>query len=578
MLTVSLYTLQVFDRVFASHSYDTLIYLTFFAGFAVAILSVLDYIRSRILLFISHWLDNKTSPEALNRSVDILLQGQSYPQQSLKDIAEIRNFLSGFGILSMMDAPWTPVYIFVIFLLHPLLGFISVLAVVVLFLFAYFNEKAIRKMSSDMGANIIREQNQIASTLRNAETIQAMGMLPNVIKRWFKENEQVLSQQDKINKRSGAFVAYSKFCRLFFSIAIIGVGGALVVDNQLTSGAMIAASIIMSRALAPIEQIISLWNQMIKARQAYLRLDSYFSIPKPRQGETNLPRPEGYLVLDNATLIAPMGRNYILKGISFEIRPGDLLVIIGPSAAGKTSLARLLVGVWATYSGTVRLDGSEVYTWERSDLGQYIGYLPQSVELFNATVKENIARLKPDANDADIIQAAKDAFSHDIILRLPQGYDTVIAEASQNLSGGQKQRIALARAFYGNPQFIVLDEPSSNLDIEGLNALMNAINQAKKNKKTLVIVTHDSNLIKLANFILYLREGQTWLLGPADQVLAKLAALQKQAQEQAQGQVQAQTQEESQKQTQEKLKKESQKQTQEKIQEQSDDNPNQTNK
>lgn len=522
MLTVSLYMLQIFDRVFASHSYDTLIYLTIIAIFAIAILAILDYLRSRILLFISHWLDVKMSPEALRRSIDNLLHGDSYAPQSLRDITVVRTFLSGYGMISLLDSPWVPIYLFVIFLLQPILGIVAVIGAVLLFTLAVINEKRTRDLSLEVNAKGQKIQTQVSATLKNAETIQAMGMLSSIIQRWLTENEEILKLQVDLNQKSGSIIAISKFSRLAIQICMLGVGAYLVIQNELTAGAMIAASIILSRALAPIEQAITVWNQFMTARQAYDRLNRYFQVPEQRRGDISLPRPKGYLSVENVSFVPPGSKQYILRNIQFTLAPGEVLAITGPSAAGKTSLARLLVGAYPPTLGNVRLDDADVFAWERTDLGQYMGYLPQYIELFKGTVKENIARMRIDPPNDEIIKAGQNAFAHEMILRLPDGYDTPITESSMNLSAGQRQRIALARAFYGNPQLIVLDEPNSNLDNEGEMALLKAISKAKEEKKTIIFIAHRSAMIGVADKILVLKEGQMLAFGPTKEVIEKL--------------------------------------------------------
>lgn len=525
MLTVSLYTLQIFDRVFASHSYDTLIYLTFIAVFAISILAFLDYLRGRILLFISHWLDEKVSPEALLRGVDNLLQGKGYAAQSLKDIASIRSFLSSYGVLAIFDAPWVPIYIFVIFLLYPILGVVSLIGAIILFLLALVNEKITRQISLEVNDGVLKAQNQITATLRNAESIQAMGMLPDIIKKWFNENEKVLNLQTILNRRSGILLAISKFSRLAIQIVILALGAYFVINNKLTSGQMIAASIILSRALAPIEQSIAVWGQFMSVRQAYHRLNAYLEAPMVHASDTILPEPKGLLTVEKLNFIVPDTSTYLLRGIQFFLQPGEMLSVIGPSGAGKTTLARLIVGVWPPSSGHVRLDNADVFTWNREEIGHYIGYLPQSIELFSGTVKDNIARMQIEVKDEEVIRAGQNAFVHDMILRLPNGYDTIIKEAGMNLSAGQRQRIALARALYGNPKLIVLDEPNSNLDEEGEKALENCILAAKQRNCTVVVIAHTPTLLNLSTKLLLLQEGQMIALGPTQETLEKLHAL-----------------------------------------------------
>lgn len=523
MLTVSIYMLQIFDRVFASHNYATLLYLTIIAVFALAILSVLDFVRSRILLFVSHWLDHKLSPEALHRSVENLLQGNTYAAQSLRDIAQVRGFLSGPGMLTIMDAPWVPVYLAVIFMLHPILGLLGTGGAIILALLAVINERITRPFVTTMNESSIKAQYHITSALRNAESIQAMGMLPEITQRWFTENEGVLKLHKQSSLRGGIIMAISKFFRFAIQILILGIGAYLVVTNRLTSGAMIAASIVLSRALAPIEQSIGVWNQFLTARQAYHRLEEYFQKPMLRTSDIDLPRPKGHIVVENVGFIPPNTLSYVVRGINFEAFPGEILAIIGPSAAGKTTLARLMVGVWPPSVGNVRLDGADVFTWERSHIGKFIGYLPQNIELFAGKVKDNIARLREEADDESVIQAAMDAGVHDLILHLPDGYDFIVKEGGQNLSGGQRQRIGLARAFFGKPQVLVLDEPNSNLDAEGELALMQSMIRAKERGMTVVFITHKPNIVQLADKILLLQHGAVQIYGGKNEVLAKLA-------------------------------------------------------
>lgn len=521
MLTVSVYMLQIFDRVFASHNSDTLIYLTIIAIFAIAILSVLDFIRARVLLYVSQWLDKKLSSEALNRSIDNILQGQVYGAQSLRDVGTIRGFLSGYGILAMMDTPWVPIYLFVIFLLDPWLGLIGVIGAIILFALAILNELATREMAANINTNSMKTQHHISSALRNAESIQAMGMMPEITRRWFLDNDLLLKLQTKMTGRSGTILAVSKFFRLTVQILMLGIGAYLVVSNRLTSGAMIAASIILGRALAPIEQSMTGWNQFMNARQAYRRLDEYYQLPKVRTVQIELPRPNGHLTVENVSYTPPGIISYILRNIEFDLMPSEILAIIGPSGAGKTTLARLIVGAWRPTFGIIRLDEADIFTWDRASVGKYIGYLPQSVELFAGTVKENIARFT-DADDAQIIEAGKYAGVHDMILRLPNGYDTVIGEAMMNLSAGQRQRIGLARALFGNPQLVVLDEPNSNLDAEGEFSLIKALQDAKLRGVTLIFIAHKPNVVQISDKILYLHEGVMKAFGASQEILNKL--------------------------------------------------------
>ena len=466
MLTTSLYMLQVYDRVLASRSYDTLIYLTLAAVIALAALTLLDIARSRVLVHVSYWLDNALSPAALAKGPDQILQGYAYGPQALRDIATVRQFIAGAGIFSLFDAPWVPIYLFVIFILSPALGFLATFGAIILFVLALINEIMTRKFLNEANSRAMSAQYYVDTSLRNAESIQAMGMMPNIIQHWETQNAPVLQLQTIASNRAAIILAISKFMRLSLQIFMLGIGAYLVINNQLTGGAMIAGSILLSRALAPVEQAISVWKQILAARQAYHRLQQHFSATTRHTSNISLPAPKGIVTLENVTYHLSRTEKPILANISLQIDAGEMIAIIGPSGAGKSTLARLIVGALKATSGDVRLDGADVYTWERHDFGRYTGYLPQDIELFTGTVKDNIARMGIIEDEA-VISAAQIAEVHNLILHLPKGYDTHIGNSSYVLSGGQRQRIALARAIYHFPRLLVLDEPNSNLDKNG---------------------------------------------------------------------------------------------------------------
>lgn len=530
MLTVPIYMLQLFDRVLASRSYDTLIYLTLIAIIALGVFALMDVARSRIVIAVSSWLDNFLSPVALSRSADEILQGRHYGSQSLRDILNIRQFLGGPGVFAILDSPWVPLYLFVIFLLHPLLGTIATVGAILLFCLALVNELVTHEALTEAGARAVKTQGQTDSALRNAEVIQAMGMMPNIVKRWHHENEKVLALQTLASQRAGLLLSISKFLRFTLQLLMLGTGAYLAVSNQITPGVMIAGSILLSRALAPVEQVIGVWKQMTSARQAYHRLAKHFSEEVNRSAGIQLPKPVGHLEFKNVYYVPPRQEKPILNNVSFNIPAGQMTAIIGPSAAGKSTLARLMVGAWSPTAGAARLDGATIYTWDRDHFGKHVGYLPQAVELFSGTVKENIARLGEASDDA-VIQAAQQAGVHDMILKLPQGYDTPIGPGDYSLSGGQRQRIALARALYGNPQVIILDEPNSNLDSDGEIALLNALEHAKSRGATVILIAHRPSMIRTVDRVIVLHGGQVQLMGPRDEVLAKVSQLQQQAPE-----------------------------------------------
>ncbi len=521
MLTTAIYMLQIYDRVLGTHSYDTLIFLTLITIVALMILALLDTVRSRILVHIGTWIDSMLSPTALAKSPDQILSGQAYGPQALRDITNVRQFVSGAGIIALFDMPWLPIYLIVIFMLHPALGLVATLGALVLFTLAVINERATKSLLAEANGKAIIAQSYVESSLRNAEVIQSMGMMGNIIHHWQEKNKPVIELQTIASNRAGAILAISKFARLTLQILILGVGAFFVLKGDLTGGAMIAASILMGRALAPIEQAIGTWKQLLGAREAYERLQKHFASDTRLSSEIQLPRPTGDLLLENVGYKVATQEKPILLGVSIHLKAGDSVALIGPSGAGKSTLARLIVGAIKPSVGHLRLDGADIYNWNRDEFGKYIGYLPQDVELFTGTVKDNIARMGK-IDDEAVIEAAKLAGVHDLILHLPHGYDTPIKSNSYTLSGGQRQRVALARAFYKNPALIILDEPNANLDHEGEVALAQALDELRKRKVTIIIIAHRPSVVTHVDNVMVLAEGKILMAGPREQVLAKL--------------------------------------------------------
>jgi ATP-binding cassette subfamily C exporter for protease/lipase/ATP-binding cassette subfamily C protein EexD len=521
LLTTSIYMLQVYDRVLASRSYDTLIYLTLAAMIALITLALLDIARSRILVQVSYWLDNSLNRPALQRCVDEMLQGRLYGPQALRDIATIRQFVSGSGIFSLFDAFWMPIYLLAILYLNFYLFLLATLGAFILFSLAIVNEMITRSLLVEANAQAISSQYYADASLRNAEIIQAMGMMNNIINHWDAKNSTVLQYQTIASNRAGAILAISKFVRLVLQILILGIGASLVIANQLTGGGMIASTILLSRALSPVEQAISIWKQWLSTKQAYYRLQRLYATPQREQTQIKLPDPVGNIILENVIYRIQNTDKAIINNISFQIKAGELIAIIGPSGAGKSTLARLMIGALKPTSGSIRLDGVDVYTWERTDFGRHVGYLPQDIELFNGTVKDNIARMGV-CDDESVIAAAKLAEVHEMILHLPKGYDTTIGDNSYVLSGGIRQRIALARTLYQLPRFLVLDEPNSHLDNEGEEALLRALLVMKEKNTTQVIITHKPSLVKHVDKIIFIFDGKIKLAGPREQVLNEL--------------------------------------------------------
>ena len=521
VLTVSIYMLQVYDRVLPGRSVETLVYLTIIAAGALGTMGALEVLRSRILVRLGIWIDHILSPAVFGRGLENTLRGLPYRTEALRDLTTLRSFLGGAGIMALFDAPWLPIFLTLIFLLHPLLGLLSLGGAAVLILLALTNSALTSDKLKRANVALTKGYQNADAAFRNAEVIDGMGMAHAIIRRWNDLNIHVLRLQQDASDTAGLINACSKSMRMFLQIAVLALGAWLVLRQELSAGSMVAASIIMSRALAPVEQAIASWKQTTAARDAWNRLSTLFQLPPLHPPSMPLPRPRGYLSIENV-IYAPAGAHHpVLRGISLSLLPGEALAIVGPAAAGKSTLARLIVGLAQPQHGIIRLDGADVFAWSRENFGQHVGYLPQDVELFPGTVRENIARM--DVSDPTyVVAAAMTAGVHELILRLPNGYETEIGERGTILSGGQRQRIGLARAVYGRPALLVLDEPNSNLDGSGEEALNRAIAVMKRSGSTIVVVSHRLSLLSHVDQILALFEGEMQLVGPREQVLAQL--------------------------------------------------------
>jgi ATP-binding cassette subfamily C exporter for protease/lipase len=523
MLTPAVYMLQVYDRVLTGRNETTLLMLTFLVVGLFALLSLFEWVRARILVRAGAAFDMRLN----NRVFDAAFQHYLHlkggnAQQAFSDLTNVRQFITGNGLFAFLDAPWAPIYIIVIALLHPWLGLFALLAALLLLGLALLNERLTSPILSEAQQWSGRANNYAGSNLRNAEVIEGMGMLPALRQRWFERQAKFLSLQSKASDEAGWVSGTTKFVRITAQSLILGLGALLVLENEVTAGAMIASSILLGRALAPVELAISTWRQFVVARGAYGRLNELLGRFPPPPERLSLPAPKGNISVENLFVAAPGQQAAILKGLNFQIQAGSAVAVIGPSASGKSTLARALVGVWPALAGCVRLDGADIAKWNREELGPHIGYLPQDVELFDGTIAENIARFS-EIESEKVIDAARRAGVHEMILRFPNGYDTPIGEGGAALSGGQRQRIALARALYGNPVLLVLDEPNSNLDDAGEQALVAALHGMKAEGRTVFLITHRLSVIKEVDAILVLREGAIQTIGPRDQVLAALS-------------------------------------------------------
>jgi ATP-binding cassette subfamily C exporter for protease/lipase len=441
--------------------------------------------------------------------------------QALNDLSTIRQFVTGPSLYAFFDAPWFPFYLIVIFLFNPWLGIFSSVCTFILIVIAIVNEKVTHEPLSKASTIAVHSTNLASNNLRQAEVLESMGMLPAIRHRWFTLHDQFLHLQALASQRAATMGGVTKFLRSLMQSLTLGFAAYLVLENQLSAGMMIAATILLGKALSPVEAVINVWRQWRSVVSAYQRLEQLLADNPARVGGMSLEKPKGFLEMEHVYASAPGSQQIILKDINFKIEPGDVLGVVGPSASGKSTLARVAVGIWPGVPNCARLDGADVYRWNKDELGPAIGYMPQDIELFPGTIGENIARFS-EFKSEDVIAAAKTSGVHDMILRLPQGYDTRIGDGGVGLSGGQKQRIALARALYGKPNFIVLDEPNSNLDDFGEAALVQAILELKNRKATIVIISHRGSVLQVTTKLLLIHEGSVQLFGNTAEVLETL--------------------------------------------------------
>ena len=521
LLVGAIYMLQVYDRVLSSGSLDTLLWLTVATLAAIVIYGFLEQARRLMLGRISSWLDGELSGPLIRRAMEGRLAG-SGTEASLKQVSDLRNFIGGDGILAFLDAPWTPVFIAVLWFLHPALGILATAGAVVLFLAALANDLLTRKRQQKVAAELRSNQAAAQQYIDSAETISPLGMTAAILARWEERQGGARAEQRRFAERTTAILNASRALRLALQVLVLGVGAYYVLQGQLTAGGMIAASIILGRSLAPIERSIGAWRGFVSARAARRSLELLFGPAETAVEPVRLPRPKGRLAVHNLHYVVPQSRDPILQGISFQLEPAQCCGIIGPSGSGKSSLCRLLVGAWKPCHGHARLDAADVFAWDAEDLGRHIGYLPQQVELFPGTVAENIARLRQ-VDSTEVVAAAKLAGVHEMVLRLPDGYQTDVGLHGNRISLGQRQRLGLARALFGDPALVVLDEPNSNLDSEGDQALIMALTRLKQQGCTVLIVTHRVAPLQMADKILMLAEGKVAAFDDRDQVLKAIS-------------------------------------------------------
>ena len=524
MLVPTFYMLQVYGRVMTSGSIPTLVMLTIIMTLLVATMGALELVRSRIMVRVSTKLDVLLSRSVYRASFKRALDsgGMDASAQPLNDLTGLRQFMTGNGLFAFFDAPWLPIYIAVMFMFHPWYGWVAVGSAIVLLILAALNEKMTGKALAEankenLGANLYTSKN-----LRNAEVIESMGMLNTLIHRWSGRQKNVLMLQSVASDKGGAIAAISKTFRMLIQSLILGLGAYLAVNHEISAGLVIAGSVLLGRALAPIDLIIGSWKGFISARSQYNRLNEILDKQKAEPERMSLPAPEGHINVENIIVSPPGSRTPVIKGISFAVPAGFVVGVIGPSASGKSTLARALLGIWVPQHGVVRLDGADISSWDKHELGPHIGYLPQDIELFEGSISENIARFS-EVDAKKVVLAAKTAGVHEMILQLADGYDTVIGSDGANLSGGQRQRIGLARAIYGQPKLIILDEPNSNLDEVGEKALALAIQVLKAAGSTIFVITHRTNILTQLDRLLVMNNGTISMYGPREQVMAELS-------------------------------------------------------
>jgi PrtD family type I secretion system ABC transporter len=523
-LATPLYMMQVFDRVLGSRSGDTLVMLTLITVLAIGVLALLEAIRAQMLVRVGNWLDDRLGPTVFSGALRAALRSDpARAAQGLRDLGTMRGFIAGPTVTPLLDAPWSPIFIVALFALHPMLGLVGLGGGVVLFGLGFMNEILTKQPLQRANLAASKTHQRAEAALPNAEVIRAVGVGEGVLRLWRRDSAGAHEAQRAAGTRGGMILAFSKFFRLLVQTVILGVGAWLVIHQEASAGAMFAASFLLGRALAPVENAIGTWRSLVAARLAHRRLDELVAaLPDEGKG-MELPRPLGELAVERLVFVPPGGEEPTLRGVSFDLAPGEVLGIIGPSAAGKSTLARLIAGTWTPTAGKVRLDGADIGVWHDSGGSQHIGYLPQDIELFAGTVRDNIARLG-DANPTAVIEAAKLVGLHELIMRLPRGYNSEIGEAGLRLSGGQRQRIGLARAVFGKPRLVVLDEPNASLDHEGEEALHHAIARLKETGTTVVMIAHRPSVLGLADKLLVLRNGAVDAYGSRAEVIAKLNA------------------------------------------------------
>lgn len=525
MLAPTLYMLQVYDRVLVSRNELTLLFVSLITLFLLAVMAFAEWSRSRLLVRAGVRLDDLLSTRVFNASFEAnLSKSGNGAARAFGDLTELRQFLTGNGVFAFFDTPWTPVYIAVLFMLHPFLGWVSIGFALIQGCLAWFGHRRALAPSADMSKAQSDVMIYLQGKLRNAEVIDSMGMFEGLRQRWQRRHDAYMGTHASAMGVQHRLAAWSKGVRYAQQSLALAAGAVLVIEGQLSPGAMIAANVLMTRALAPIDMLVGTWRGFLSAKGAFERLEALLNAHPARDPALSRVPPTGQMELHGVFATAAGRKDPILKGIDLRLEPGSVTVVVGPSGSGKSTLARVMVGIWPDVSGEVLLDGRPIDGWDRDQLGPYLGYLPQDIELFDGTIAENIARFA-DVDSTKVIAAARSAGLHEMILRFPKGYDTPMGEAGGLLSGGQRQRIALARAIYGEPPLIVLDEPNANLDDVGEAALSLAVKELKEKGKTVVMVSHRPGAFAVADQVVVMRDGAIVMQGPREDVVSALQAI-----------------------------------------------------
>ncbi|MFN3511741.1 MAG: type I secretion system permease/ATPase [Phenylobacterium sp.] len=522
-LALPIFTFQIYGRVITSNSMATLLVLTLGTLAVFAISGVIDHYRAKVLINFGLVLDQRVSGHVFSALFDNAVRGNPAARsQALRDLDTFRQMLTGPVFGAFFDLPFIVPFLIILFIIDPIIGVVTIIGAVVLVALTLAQDRATRQPLQEANDAALRSYAFTDAALRNSEVVRAMGMVTPLGGRWATFRAVTMEKSSGASERASTLSNATKFARQAIQVLIIAIGALLVIEGKIHAGLLFANMILASRALQPIERLVGSWDGLVNGTRAYQRLMGLLGVYQPGKVATSLPRPLGQLSVEGVSFAPPGVNRLILQGLNFKIEPGEMLGVIGPSGAGKSTLARLLAGIWKPNAGHVRLDGADVFAWDRAEFGRHVGYLPQDTELFSGSIRENIARFRSDVTDEQVVAAAQLAGVHEMILRLPEGYETELGETGFVLSAGQRQRVGLARALLGDIQLLVLDEPNASLDSEGEDALMNVLDVMKARGVTIVVVSHKPNVFRAADKMLVMRDGRIEMFGPREQVMARV--------------------------------------------------------